>query len=253
MSYDPKNKLRLIRDVEFNTYFKAETWEDYNRQFFNQLAKKYDATNVLHSFGTKHRMDRAAVARLPIKPGSRILDLCTGSGDIAFAMATQFPGCTVTGVDYSENMLELAAKKTSGLKSVSFAQGDVTRLPFPDGAFDGAIISFGLRNLSDLRVGLKEFRRVIRPGGFFCNIDQGKPSNPLFRWAYQLYFYHVAPLIGKLVFHRGEFNSFRYLPESNRYFPDQCEMEKLFSDAGFKNIKTYGFWLGAVAQQIAEV
>ena len=83
MPYDPKNKLRLIQDVEFSTHFKAETWEDYNRQFFNQLAKKYDATNVLHSFGTKHRMDRAAVARLPIKPGSRILDLCTGSGDIA--------------------------------------------------------------------------------------------------------------------------------------------------------------------------
>jgi demethylmenaquinone methyltransferase / 2-methoxy-6-polyprenyl-1,4-benzoquinol methylase len=253
MPYDPKNKLRLIKDVEFSTHFKAETWEDYNRQFFNQLAKKYDATNVLHSFGTKHRMDRAAVARLPIKQGSKILDLCTGSGDIALAIATQFPDSKVVGVDYSENMLELAAKKTAGLKSVSYQQGDVTRLPFPDGAFDGAIISFGLRNLADLRVGLREFRRVIRPGGFFCNIDQGKPQNALFRLAYKVYFYHIAPLIGKLVFHRGEFNSFRYLPESNKYFPDQREMEALFIEAGFKNVKTYGFWMGAVAQQIAEV
>jgi demethylmenaquinone methyltransferase/2-methoxy-6-polyprenyl-1,4-benzoquinol methylase len=253
MPYDPKNKLRLIRDVEFSNYFKAETWEDYNRQFFNQLAKKYDATNVLHSFGTKHRMDRAAVARLPIKNGSRILDLCTGSGDIAAAIATQFPDCTVTGVDYSENMLELAAIKTAGLRSVSYQQGDVMRLPFPDGAFDGAVISFGLRNLSDLRVGLREFRRVIRPGGFFCNIDQGKPSNPFFRLAYQAYFYHIAPLIGKLVFHRGEFNSFRYLPESNKYFPDQREMEALFIEAGYRNVKTYSFWLGAVAQQITDV
>ena len=129
----------------------------------------------------------------------------------------------------------------------------MTRLPFEDATFDGAIISFGLRNLTDIRVGLKEFRRVIKPGGFFCNIDQGKPSNFLFNLAYKTYFYHIAPVLGKVVFHRGEFNSFRYLPESNRYFPDQAEMEKIFNEVGFKNVRTYAFWMGAVAQQIAEV
>lgn len=253
MAYDPNSKMQLIRDVRFDAYFKADSWADYNRQFFNQLAKKYDATNVLHSFGTKHRMDRKAVARLPIHEGAKLLDLCTGSGDITYALAKEHPTASIIGVDYSENMLVLAAQKTAAFPAVTYQQADVTRLPFEDATFDGAIISFGLRNLTDIRVGLKEFRRVIKPGGFFCNIDQGKPSNFLFKLAYQTYFYHIAPVLGKVVFHRGEFNSFRYLPESNRYFPDQAEMEKIFNEVGFKNVRTYAFWMGAVAQQIAEV
>jgi demethylmenaquinone methyltransferase/2-methoxy-6-polyprenyl-1,4-benzoquinol methylase len=115
------------------------------------------------------------------------------------------------------------------------------------------VISFGLRNLESLEAGLREMRRVTRPGGFVCNIDQGKPTNPLFRLGYEIHFKRIAPILGKLVFHMGEFNSFRYLPESNRYFPDQRALCSIFRDLGFVDVVNHDYWCGAVAQQVARV
>ncbi len=250
--HDNDAKLRLIHDVGFDRHFRAGAWADYNRQFFDGLASKYDATNVLHSFGTKGRIDRRAVGRLPVQPGQRVLDLCTGSGDIAILLARA--GASVTAVDASPEMLRVARRKAGDLASrIEFIHGDALSLPFSDGAFDGAVISFGLRNLESLERGLAELRRVVRPGGYCSNIDQGKPRRGLFNALYELHFRRIAPVIGKLVFHRGEFNSFRYLPESNRYFPDQATLTRLFEEAGFVAVQNFDYWCGAVAQQVAHV
>ena len=248
-----EGKERLIRDVGFDRYFRPGTWAEYNRQFFDGLAVKYDATNALHSFGTKPAMDRAAVARLPIPEHGRVLDVCAGSGDISIGLARLHPGARVVGVDVSVPMLEVARRKAAGLENVEFVTGDAMRLPFPDASFDAAIISFGLRNITDIEAGLREMIRVVRPGGWISNIDQGKPSRRWFRALYQVYFYHVAPILGKIVFHRGEFNSFRYLPESNRYFPDQSQLAALFRRLGLEDVRIHEYWLGAVAQQVGRV
>ena len=248
--HDNEAKLRLIREVGFDRYFRAKSWAEYNRQFFDGLAEKYDATNVMHSLGTKGRIDRAAVSRLPIRPGDRVLDLCTGSGDIAILLAKA--GARVTAIDASSEMLRVARRKAAGfLNQIDFAEGDALALDFPDGSFDGAVISFGLRNLESLERGLAEMRRVVRPGGFVCNIDQGKPRNRVFSALYAVQFKRVAPLLGKVVFHRGEFNSFRYLPESNKYFPDQATLVRIFGSLGFADVVNHDYWFGAVAQQIA--
>jgi demethylmenaquinone methyltransferase/2-methoxy-6-polyprenyl-1,4-benzoquinol methylase len=253
-SHDDQAKMRLINDVGFNRYFKAATWAEYNRQFFDGLAEKYDATNVMHSFGTKRSIDRAAVARLPITPGACILDLCTGSGDIAIRMARLHPDVRVVGVDASPAMLRVASRKAGPLwDRIELMEGDALALPFADGHFDGAVISFGLRNLTSLRAGLQEMARVVKPGGFVCNIDQGQPRGRLFRIAYELHFRRLAPILGKLVFHRGEFNSFRYLPESNRYFPDQDSLCGIMGEVGLVNVRNFNYWRGAIAQQIAMV
>jgi len=252
-AHDNEAKLRLIRDVGFDRHFKPGTWAEYNRQFFDGLAKKYDATNALHSFGTKPAIDRAACARIPLPPGARVLDVCAGSGDISIEIARTHPDARIVAVDASAPMLEVARRKAAGLANIEFMTGDALRLPFGDAAFDAAVISFGLRNLSDLQAGLREMMRVVRPGGHISNIDQGKPPNPLFRALYHAYFHHIAPVIGKLVFHRGEFNSFRYLPESNRYFPDQAGMAAIFRELGLEDYRAYDYWLGAVAQQVARV
>jgi ubiquinone/menaquinone biosynthesis C-methylase UbiE len=95
--------------------------------------------------------------------------------------------------------------------------------------------------------------RVVRGGGFVSNIDQGKPRNALFRMAYEVHFKRIAPVLGKLVFHRGEFNSFRYLPESNKYFPDQETLVRIFTGLGYRDVVNHDYWCGAVAQQIAMV
>ncbi len=252
--HDDAAKLALIRDVGFSRYFRANRWRDYNRQFFDGLAEKYDATNDLHSFGTKRRFDRVAVGRLPVRPASRILDLCTGTGDIAILLAERHPESRVIAVDASPRMLEVARRKAARhLDRIEFREGDALALDFPDGHFDGAVISFGLRNLESLEGGLRELRRVVRPGGFVSSIDQGKPRHALFRLAYELHFKRIAPVLGKLVFHIGEFNSFRYLPESNRYFPDQGRLVRIFESLGFRDVENHDYWFGAVAQQIARV
>jgi demethylmenaquinone methyltransferase / 2-methoxy-6-polyprenyl-1,4-benzoquinol methylase len=253
-THDDAAKLALIRDVGFSRYFSASRWRDYNRQFFDGLAEKYDATNDLHSFGTKRRFDRIAVERLPVRPASRILDLCTGTGDIAILLAERHPDLSVTAVDASPRMLEVARRKAARLLDrIEFREGDALALDFPDGHFDGAVISFGLRNLESLEGGLRELRRVVRPGGFVSNIDQGKPRNTLFRVAYELHFKRIAPILGKIVFHIGEFNSFRYLPESNRYFPDQDRLLRMFESLGYRDVVNHDYWFGAVAQQVAFV
>jgi len=249
--HDNRAKLRLIHDTGFDRYFRAEEWADYNRQFFDGLARKYDATNWLHAMGTKRVYDRLSVARLPIPPGAHLLDLCTGSGDIAIRMARTHPDARITGVDASARMLEVATRKAGKLLDrIRFLQGDALALDFPDDHFDGAMISFGLRNLSSLERGLAEMRRVVRPGGFVCNIETGKPRPRLFRLAYEVQSRHVTPALGKLLFHLGEYNSFRYVPESNKYFPHQDVLVEVFKQAGFERVRLHEYWFGAVAQEI---
>ena len=253
-SHDDQAKLKLIHDVGFDRHFKARTWAEYNRQFFDGLAEKYDATNVMHSFGTKGAIDRACIARLPIGRGQRILDVCTGSGDIAIGIVRRHPDVRVTAIDASPAMLRVAARKAGPVgRRIEFMEGDAMALPFPDGHFDGAIISFGLRNLTSLQAGLAEMARVVRPGGFVSNVDQGRPRGRLFSLLYEIYFRRVAPLLGKVVFHRGEFNSFRYLPESNRYFPEQGELCRIMSAMGLEDVRNFDHWRGAVAHQIGRV
>lgn len=253
MDHDNLGKLRLLEDVGFKKYFQASTWSEYNKQFFDNLAKKYDATNALHSFGTKSVIDRKSIEKIDFPPNAKVLDVCAGSGDISIGIAEKYKDTQITALDASEPMLEIAKQKAKNLDNITYVVGDALNLPFADDSFDVAIISFGLRNLENIEKGLLEMQRVVKPGGYVVNIDQGKPSSSLFKMIYQLYFYNIAPLIGGMIFHRGEFNSFRYLPESNKYFPEQKKLVKIFENLGFSDVKNHDYWMGAVSQQIARV
>lgn len=251
MKYDKTQKYRLLEKVGFKNYFHASTWEDYNRQFFDGLAPKYDSLNEVLSFGRHHAIKNDFIKKASIQPGSHILDLCTGSGDFAIKIARQRPDCKVTAVDASEKMLEIARERAKGLSNIIFLKENVLRLPFSDRSFDGIFVGFGLRNLDDLEKGLKEFLRVLKPKGFFANLDLGKPEGWFLNFIYEIYFGRVIPWLGKTFFHRGEFNSFSYLPESNRFFPTPAELETLLNEAGFAEIRSFKYMLGAITAQIA--
>ncbi len=253
VEYDKNAKLRLLEEVGFKEHFKAETWEEYNRQFFDGLAPKYDRLNEVLSLGQHQRIKRTAIRDLGIKPGAKVLDVCTGSGDTAIMIGKTYPDASVIGVDVSEKMLAIARDRAKGLKNVEFRSANAMKLPFADGSFDRVLISFGLRNLEDLKSGLLEMKRVTRPGGFVSNLDLGRPPEGFLSWVHQVYFRGFIPWLGKTFFHRGEFNSFGYLPNSGKYFPSQAGLAAIFSELGFSNVRRRDFMLGAISQQTGEV
>jgi demethylmenaquinone methyltransferase/2-methoxy-6-polyprenyl-1,4-benzoquinol methylase len=236
----------------FSKHFTAASWPEYNRAFFDGIAKKYDATNKFTSFGTKPILDRKAIAKFQLPQNAKILDLCAGTCDISIALAKKYPFSQITALDASAPMLEVGKEKLQKEKmtNVTTMVGDAMKLNFSDNSFDLVIISFGLRNLENTKEGLSEMLRVLKAGGVFVNIEYGKPSNVFLRFIYWLYFENIAPLIGKILFHIGEFNSFRYLPESNKDFPNQSQLCEIMKNVGFKNIKNYNYFLGAVGQQV---
>ncbi|MFZ5801533.1 MAG: ubiquinone/menaquinone biosynthesis methyltransferase [Candidatus Omnitrophota bacterium] len=252
-SYDKTLKYRLIEEVGFKDHFKADRWQDYNRQFFDGLAPKYDRLNEVLSLGQHRRVKQKALSRIGIRSGWKILDLCTGSGDMAIFLGRRYPDCEILGADVSEKMLEIARRRGKGLPNVRFVNEDTMSLRFPDRTFDLVLISFGLRNLDDLKAGLLEMKRVAKPGGFVVNLDLGQPPAGFFRWGHRLFFHHLIPFLGKTVFHRGEFNSFRYLPTSSKYFPSQSELVTIFEAMGFKDVKRYDYMFGGISQQIGQV
>lgn len=252
-AYDKTAKHKLLDEVGFRDHFKADSWAEFNRQFFDGLAPKYDRLNEVLSLGQHHRIKQEAIRKLGIKPGDRILDLCTGSGDVAIWIAKNFPGCEVIGGDVSQKMLEIARVRAGNLKNVSFQTADCMNLPFDSGSFDFVIVSFGLRNLDDLTVGLAEMKRVAKAGGKVMNLDLGRPANKFLQGIHEIYFRKFVPLLGKYIFHRGEFNSFAYLPTSGKYFPNQRELTAIFREVGFREVDNFDYMLGSIAQQIAVV
>ncbi len=246
-------KSQLI-DKMFSKHFKAKSWAEYNKAFFDGLAKKYDATNKFTSFGTKWILDRKAIAKFQLPQNAKILDLCTGTCDIAIALAKKYPDSQITALDASQPMLDVGIKKLRKAKinNVITIVGDALSLPFPDDFFDLVIISFGLRNLEDVESGLLEMRRVAKSCGLVVNIEYGKPSNFFLKLLYRIYFENIAPAVGKVLFHIGEFNSFRYLPKSNKYFPNQLQLCSIMQKIGFKKIKNHNYFLGVIGQQVCQ-
>lgn len=252
-SHVKSTKEGLIKQAEFNRHFSATEWADYNRKFFNDLAPKYDYLNQVITLGMQEQYKAKVVDRAAINDGDLVLDICTGSGDMAFLVAKKYPHSHVIGVDVAEKMLQVARDKAQGISNVEFQWGDAMKLPFENEMFDATIMSYGLRNLTDFVHGIKEMKRVTKPGGSITIVDLGKPRGLINKMIYSLYFENVMPFLGKHVFHRGEFNSFKYLPESNKFFPPPEELKKVLLECGLREVKTYTYMMGIVSQQVGIV
>ncbi len=212
------------------------------RRMFDGIAPVYDAMNRLMTVGLDRRWRRFAVAQI-VRPGDRVLDACCGTGDLALEARRQ--GGTVTGLDFSEQMLERARRKAPEL---TWVRGDVLALPFADGSFDAAAVGFGLRNVDDLDAGLKELRRVLPVGGRLGILEITTPRGPLAPF-YRVWFDRVIPLLGR-VLPGGA--AYTYLPASVRRFPGPEELARRLAAAGFEDVRFRRFAGGIVALHVGE-
>jgi demethylmenaquinone methyltransferase/2-methoxy-6-polyprenyl-1,4-benzoquinol methylase len=208
----------------------------YVRGIFSDIAPRYDLLNRLLSFRIDQLWRRAAVKRLgwEARPNGTYLDACAGTLDLSMALAGQ-PGFLghVIGTDFAVPMLQLGSRK-KGAEQVRVAAADALVLPARDGAFDGAMVGFGLRNLSDLGAGFAEFARVLKPGARLVVLDFSVPHGALMRALYLFYFRRVLPTIGRLV--SGHPTAYQYLPDSVMGFPAPPELESMMKTAGFSDV-----------------
>lgn len=181
-------------------------------------------------------------------PTYKILDLCCGTGDQAFSLQGAVRGARVIGADFSLPMVDLARRKAArrGGRGPAFFGGDAMRLPFRDGTFDAATVSFGLRNLSDYDAGLREMVRVVRPGGGVFVLEFQMPTTPVVRDAYGLYFRRILPAVGAFI-SRSPDRAYSYLPDSVMKFPGPDELARKMEGAGLKSVSYELLTFGTVA------
>jgi len=202
---------------------------------FDRIAPVYDAMNRVMTAGLDQRWRRLTASSV-VRPGDRVLDACCGTGDLAVADAEG--GGQVTGLDFSEPMLERARRKSS---AIEWVRGDLLELPFADGSFDAATVGFGVRNVADLERGLAELHRVLREDGRVGILEITTPRGPL-RPFYRLWFDRLVPLLGKAL---PGGSAYTYLPASVRRFPDAEGLAALLDEAGFRRIR-YRFLAGGI-------
>ncbi len=219
---------------------------------FASVAHRYDLLNHLLSLSIDRYWRRVLRRSLfGVLPSRRsILDLCTGTGDLALTLA---PGSSVVGCDFCRPMLEIGDRKAAdrGLRgTVRFVEGDALVLPFPTAYFDAVTIAFGLRNLEDYRAGLREMARVTRPGGYLAILEFSIPTLPLLRQLYLFYFTKILPRIGALV--SGREGPYSYLPVSVQEFPAPRVLCRALEEEGFQEARDRGLTLRIATLYLAK-
>jgi len=231
---------------------KGKDKEAHVQSVFAAIARRYDLLNTVLSFNQDRYWRRFAIRQTGLKAGGNALDVCCGTGMMVIAEAEIVgPDGHVTGLDFSPPMLAVAAEniaKTSYSDRIELLEGNAMALPFADNTFDCATIAFGLRNVPDILQTLAEMRRIVRPGGRVVSLELAKPSAPVFKQLYYLYFEHLLPLLGKLGV--GREGPYRWLPESLKAYPHQTEIRDLFDQAGLKDAHFFELTGGIVAVHV---
>jgi len=228
----------------------SEQFSSQVRTMFDRIAGVYDLMNRVMTAGLDRRWRERTVERAELDPGDAALDVCCGTGDLAFELARRAGSDgRVVGCDFSERMLELARAKDeelrlvagpesngsrSGLAPVEFEWADALDLPYADASFDAVTVGFGVRNLADLEAGLAELARVLKPGGRLVILELTQPQRPPLSTFFSLWFDRAVPVLGRLA---GDSAAYTYLPESVRTFPGPERLAELMDGAGLHRVR----------------
>lgn len=223
-------------------------------ELFNKIAPKYDLLNNLMSFGFQKIIKNWAVKRtIKYYNGKplRILDLCTGTGDIAHSFRKFLPQAQIIGVDFSEEMLAIARKR---YQNVTFVQKDIFNLDelklFPENCFDVCFISFGLRNLPDIEVFMDYIKKYINKNGVLAVLDLGKPSVET-KWYFRFHYNCIIPLFAKLF--TKNIQAYRYFIDSAKNYPSQQKIAELLREKGYADVLIQNYFFGIVSLQLAQI
>jgi demethylmenaquinone methyltransferase/2-methoxy-6-polyprenyl-1,4-benzoquinol methylase len=203
---------------------------------FDDIAVRYDFLNRFLSAGTDIRWRKKALLQLKQLQPRQILDVATGTGDFAIMAATLLNPEKITGIDISDGMLNVGRKKIDNLKlndRIELLNGDSETINFADDSFDAVTVAFGVRNFEHLEDGLREIKRVLKPGGKLVVLEFSKPSLPVMKQFYSLYMKLIGPLLGKLFSKNGD--AYKYLDESIKKFPEGKKFTSILDDLGYVN------------------
>ena len=229
--------------IEDTTTFTLKT-----REMFTSIAPRYDFLNRLLSVGRDKYWRKRAVDLLDPMGSDHILDVATGTCDIVIEIASRNLSVRIFGIDFSQRMLDLGRTKVTQNnydKSISFQIGSGEHLPFANESFDGVICAFGIRNFANVQMGLREFYRVLKPGGRIVILEFSVPQNQFLNAVYGCYFNLILPKIGNLI--SGHSNAYSYLPESVANFPNQKKFVEWIEKTGFKKVSFTELTFGIVS------
>ncbi|MCY3796293.1 MAG: ubiquinone/menaquinone biosynthesis methyltransferase [Chloroflexi bacterium] len=220
---------------------------DYVRGMFDRIAGRYDLLNRLISGGqdTKWRRFVAEAAELPAS--GRLLDIATGTGDIAFEALKLSPGAQVVGADFALEMMRVGKGREPFGRRVAWTGADALALPYADGSFDAVASGYLMRNVVDIPQALAEQRRVLKPGGRIVMLDTSPPPNNILKPIILLHLRIGVPLLGRLIGGAAAGDAYRYLPESTKAFKTPEELKRLVELAGFSDVRYRSFMFGAMA------
>jgi len=218
------------------------------RAMFDRIAGLYDAMNTVMTAGLHHRWRARAAELAAVGPGDRVIDVATGTGDLAIALARAVgPGGEVVGCDFSEPMLARARRKAPQLR---FEWADALTLPYASDSFGAATVGFGARNFADLRLGIEEMVRVVAPGGRVVILEITQPTREPLASFYRAWFDRLVPALGRLA---GDTAAYSYLPQSVRRFPAPRELAALMSGCGMRGVRWILTAGGIIAIHVGEV
>lgn len=219
---------------------------------FDAIAARYDFLNHVLSAGLDRRWRARAIRELALPPGARVVDLCTGTADLALAAVAATPDARVVGIDFAAAMLRLGLEKVrrKGLSdAIALVRGDAVAIPVGDGRADAATMAFGIRNVAEPERALRELARVLAPGGRLAILEFAEPVVPGVRGIYRWYFRQVLPRLGRLV-SRHE-SAYSYLPASVGAFPPPAEFASVIARSGFTGVRSVPLSLGIVYLYVA--
>jgi len=221
--------------LTIDRFQQAAEKEKYVHSVFTAIAHRYDLLNTALSFNQDKYWRRFAVRQAGLPAGGQALDVCCGTAMLTLELARSVEKVKVTGLDFCEEMLAVGRgniAKSNCCEAIELVQGNALALPFADNTFDCATIGFALRNVPDIKQTIAEMQRVVKPGGRVVSLELAKPSAPVFKQLYYLYFEQILPLLGKLGV--GFDGPYRWLPESLRRFPHQSVICDYFTEVGLK-------------------